>query len=204
MLERRLLPAGGVAIPLLAFAGLHLLHGPGAPEHMSAAQQSVWAASGHLWLGGVLVTAAGLALPAWAALRYPGADALDRTARGSLSALAGLLVLTGLLESSAGIVGSPGERLTNPELLPVLVLLYGQVGVCCWCLAGPAILVAASREGPRALRVVLAVLGVLTLLSLAVPPVSWAPASVGLLVLGAAGPSRVRDALPHRPGVARL
>ena len=194
---------GGVGIPVLTFAGLHLLHPSGVPEQMDATQITRWASSGSagLWSGGVLELLSALLLVGWAELVLPGSDLGTRWARTSLQVTATLLAGAGLLQVTVGIISTPAERLVDREVLPVLFFAYGSVAVAAWCLTAPAFLVASRRRDlPRSVRVMLGVVGLVVVLTLALPAVSWAPAYVGLVLLGLVGPPP-GDVMPSgRPG----
>ncbi len=191
----RLVGLIGLAIPVISFSGLHQLSPAGRPEQMSDAEVAAWAASGatSIWVGGVMQLVAALLLVVLAAefdsrLRRWGASPVPRrVSEASLVLVAGLAALCGILQVSAGVLGTPAEAYESATLLPIVALLYGNINVAVWCLIVPA--AAATAWTPRApgwLRVLSAILTVALVLSLALPFVSWAPAFAWLTAVAVA------------------
>lgn len=191
---RRLWAAAGGAAAVLSFTGVHLMHPPGAPEHMSDAEVVAWitpsatqvAAGGSLGLLACLLLLvfaqgwsaqlASWSAPAWAC----------RLAASSVTTTAAVLGVGALLQVTAGLSALPSENPGQPSLSATLVNLYGAVAVSGWVLLLPAVLagLASWRRTPRWSRTVCAIAGVGLTACLALPPVSWCVAAGWLLATG--------------------
>lgn len=191
-MKKLIVAALGPTLCVLSFVGIHVTHPSGQPELMTDSQMIHWVESGAhgIWFGGALSVIAALLLMAWISLL---ADRLEswsatplarRLAMIAASTSTGLLALGGLLQISAGILGTPEEHIESASLLPVVTMLYGYLGVSAWCLlAVPACAVLLSAGAPHWLRLASALPTLGLLASLALPPISWGPAFLWVLVV---------------------
>lgn len=186
-------PLCGVVAVASSFIGLHVMHPPGAPEHMTDAQVLAWAGSGstQIALGGSLGLIAAVALLAfgegWAGrlVQWGAAPWTSHLARSSAVATATLLGLASILQVMAGLVATSDESVVQPTLLPTLVSLYGNVNVAVWVLLLPAVAAGVQRRRgvPWWAVVTSSVLGTGLALTILLPPVSWAPAFAWILAI---------------------
>jgi hypothetical protein len=122
---------------VLSFVGVHLMHPPGAPEHMTDAAVAAWIAPAakQISAGGslgilacllLLVFAQGWSarLGAWGTPAWAG-----RLAVASMSITAAALGVGALLQVTAGLSALPSENTTEPSLAATLVNLYGALAV---------------------------------------------------------------------------
>ena len=186
----------GVGLPLLSFASLHLLHPAGQPENMTDTQITRWAESGahQLWLGGSLGLLSVFLLLAWGVVvanrteMWETPPGLARAAYHSVTVLAGLVAVASILQVTAAVIATPGERLASSTLLPVLILLAGNVNVASWFVLAPVGLAVATASGaPRWLRVTAGLLGAVLTACIALPFVSWVFAFVLVILVAVAG-----------------
>ena len=202
----------GVCAPLLSFIGVHVMHPPGAPEHMTDAQVVDWITpdAGRIVAGGslgliscmlLLLFARGWygQLVGWGAPHW--AAGLADT---SITVAAAVLGVGALLQVTAGLTSLPSEATGQPSLAATLVNLYGPLAVGAWVLLAPAVLagLCTIRRGPR-WAALLSMVGSLALvLCLALPPVSWAVAGAWLLAvsLGCLATSTQRGRESEIPG----
>jgi hypothetical protein len=195
----------GVTAVVASFIGLHILHPAGVPEHMSDADLTAWAASGatQIMVGGSIGLAATLLLlvfgEGWAEqlTAWGAATWHSQLARSSTVATAALLGLTSILQVMAGLVATPAERVGQVTFLPTVVNLCGNVAVAVWVLLLPAVAVGIRTERtPTWLKITSAVLALALTATLALPPVSWAPAHAWILITAI-------GSLLRRPGFRR-
>lgn len=185
-------PAGATAA-VLSFIGVHVMHPPGAPEHMTDAQVVAWItpAATQIAAGGSLGLLACLLLLAfgqgWSAqLHAWGTPAwASQLAGTSITVTAATLGVGTLLQVIAGLSYLPSENTTQPSLAATLVNLYGGLTTSAWALLLPAVLAGfgARRAGPRWAVVVAALSTTTVALSVALPPIAWAPAGAWLITI---------------------
>ncbi len=183
----------GACAPALSFIGVHVMHPPGAPEHMTDAQVVEWItpAAGRIVAGGTLGLIScmllllfargwygelvGWGAPHWAA----------GLADTSITTTAAALAVGALLQVTAGLTSLPSEATGQPSLAATLVNLYGALATGAWVLLAPAVWagLCTIRRGRR-WAAALSIAGSIALvLCLALPPVSWAPAGVWLIAM---------------------
>jgi hypothetical protein len=199
----------GLGLPLLSFVSLHVLHPPGRPEPMSDDELAAWARSGayQLWTGASLGLVTVFLLLAWGVLAvrrlegWGAPDVLVQVARQGTLLVAALVSVASILQMVAAVVATPSERVGSSTLLPVLVLLGGNVNVAAWCLLAPVGVAAAAAPGaPRWLRLLAGALSVVLVVTLALPFVSWFP---GFLLVAVLAVPAVRQPGSQRSGTKR-
>ena len=183
----------GAAAASLSFVGVHVLHPPGAPEHMTDAEVVAWItpAAKQIAVGGSLGILACLLLlvfaQGWSAqLRTWGAHPWgSRLAEASIGVTAAVLGISALLQVIAGLTALPSENTGQPSLSATLLNLYGGLAGSAWILLLPAVLagLSASRRGPRWALIVSVGASVTLALGVVLPPLSWAPAAGWLIAV---------------------
>lgn len=188
---RRVWALAGACTPVLSFIGVHVMHPPGAPEHMTDAQVLDWItpAAARIAAGGSLGLVSCMLLLLFA--RGWHARLLDwgaphwaaGLAEASISVTAAALCVGALLQVTAGLSSLPSEDTGQPSLAATLVNLYGALAVGAWVMLAPAALagLCTIRRGPRWAALLSAIGGASILLCLALPPVSWAVAGVWMI-----------------------
>jgi hypothetical protein len=194
-LGRGILAVVGLAVPVVSYVALHVMHPEGRIENMTDPQLAEWAQSGAhmIWAGGALELAVALLMLVFAAglderwQHWGASPALRRVGAASFHLVAGLVAICALLQVMTGVIATPEEAQESETLLPVLALLYGNLNVAVWCLLLPATAVtAAARRAPTWLRLVSALVALVLAGTLALPFVSWFPAFVWLAALAVA------------------
>jgi hypothetical protein len=185
----------GTAAALLAFAGVHLMHPPGAPEHFTDAQVIAWvrASSAQIWAGGSFSMAAAMLLlvfaqgwatqlddwgaPTWAA----------HLARQSITLAATVIALAGILQISCAASAVPSERITEPSLTATLFNLYGTVSVSAWALLLPAVVGGffTHKPRPRWVPIVTTIAALALAPAIAVPPLAWGTGPAWIILTSA-------------------
>ena len=179
----RVWAGAGVAAPLLSFIGVHVMHPPGAPEHMTDAQVRDWItpAAGQITVGGCLGLVVCMMLLAFAQgwsgqlVDWGTPPWAARVASTSITVAAAVLGMSALLQVTAGLSSLPSERIGELSLVATLLNLYGALALGAWILLAPAVLaglLALSRL-PRWAAAVSVIATLPVLLCLALPPVSW-------------------------------
>ncbi len=185
--------AAGIAAALLTFTGLHSVHPPGAPEHLSDAQVIGWArpATAQLWAGGSFSIVAALLLlvfaQGWAeqTLSWGAPAWAGSVTRMSVALSAAFVGLAGLWQISAAVGSLPSEHTAEPSLIATLVNLYGILGVSAWVFLLPAVATGliARRNRPRWALVVSLIASIALLSAVVVPFLAWATGPAWLIAI---------------------
>jgi hypothetical protein len=173
--------------------GLHIMHPPGAPEHMSDAQVIGWvrSATAQIWAGGSFSIVAALLLlvfaQGWAAqiLSWGAPAWAGSVARMSVALSAAVVALSGLLQISSAMGSLPSEHTAEPSLIATVVNLYGILGVSAWVFLLPAAAAGliARQNRPRWALIVCVITTIALLSALVIPPLSWATGPLWLITI---------------------
>jgi hypothetical protein len=192
--SRILLVGLGVGVPVLSLTASEM-HPEGHPERRTQDHVVAWAESGahQLWAGGAIGICSALLLLVLASVARERVEVWTASSvragivEASMRLVAAVLAASGLMQFFAGVLATPDERVGADVVLVVLTVMQMHVLAAAYCLLAPAALaVAASRGAPRWWRVASAIVGVVLVATIALPPVSWAPGMVWLLTLGVA------------------